>query len=290
MRRLRRRARGQVGAPMSAVSPPTDPASSRPTTTQGPAHARTTPGGRKSHGTTRRRPRGPRGHRPRYRHRHPDRHGRGGHRSQSGRDPTSRATSILGAAFAEGLGVLAIVVGILALFLEVSLSRMPPPWNLSPSSALACRVLGLPPNASAELPDQSVLVHRRLGSTSWCSSSSSTCFRLKRRADARDRRERIAQGLKDAEQARRDRANAEKDRTETLAEARRESREILDRAQKVAQESREADIAATKAELERLREQATAEIEAEKVRAIAELRPRSPTWPSPRRQDRSAKR
>jgi F-type H+-transporting ATPase subunit b len=87
-----------------------------------------------------------------------------------------------------------------------------------------------------------------------------------------ERRERIAQGLKDAEQARLDRANAEKERTETLAEARRESREILDRAQKVAQESRDADIAATKAELERLREQATAEIEAEKVRAIAELR------------------
>ena len=88
----------------------------------------------------------------------------------------------------------------------------------------------------------------------------------------RERRERIAQGLKDAEQARTDRANAEKERTETLAEARRESREILDRAQKVAQESRDADIAATKAELERLREQATADIEAEKVRAIADLR------------------
>jgi F-type H+-transporting ATPase subunit b len=87
-----------------------------------------------------------------------------------------------------------------------------------------------------------------------------------------DRRERIAQGLKDAEQARLDRANAEKERTETLAEARRESREILERAQKVAQESRDADIAATTAELERLRELATADIEAEKVRAIAELR------------------
>jgi F-type H+-transporting ATPase subunit b len=86
------------------------------------------------------------------------------------------------------------------------------------------------------------------------------------------RRTRIAQGLKDAEQARTDRANAEKERTETLAEARRESREILERAQKVAQESRDADIAATKAELERLRERATAEIEAEKLRAIAALR------------------
>ena len=88
----------------------------------------------------------------------------------------------------------------------------------------------------------------------------------------RERRERIAQGLEDAEQARTDRANAEKERTETLAEARRESREILERAQKVAQESRDADIAATKAELERLRERATTEIEAEKTRAIADLR------------------
>jgi F-type H+-transporting ATPase subunit b len=88
----------------------------------------------------------------------------------------------------------------------------------------------------------------------------------------RERRERIAQGLEDAEQARTDRANAEKERTETLAEARRESREILERAQKVAQESRDADIAATKAELERLRERATSEIEAEKTRAIADLR------------------
>jgi F-type H+-transporting ATPase subunit b len=88
----------------------------------------------------------------------------------------------------------------------------------------------------------------------------------------RSRRERIAQGLEDAEQAKTDRASAEKERAETLAEARRESREILERAQKVAQESRDADIAATKAELERLRERATSEIEAEKVRAIADLR------------------
>jgi F-type H+-transporting ATPase subunit b len=86
------------------------------------------------------------------------------------------------------------------------------------------------------------------------------------------RRTRIEQGLKDAEQAKTDRANAQAERTETLAEARREARELLERAQKVAQESRDADIAATKAELERLRERATADIEAEKVRAIADLR------------------
>ncbi len=58
----------------------------------------------------------------------------------------------------------------------------------------------------------------------------------------------------------------------TLAEARRESNEILARAQKVAQETRDADIAATKEELERLRARAAADIEAEKVRAITEVR------------------
>jgi F-type H+-transporting ATPase subunit b len=87
-----------------------------------------------------------------------------------------------------------------------------------------------------------------------------------------ERRARIEQGLKDAEQARRDRENAESERVETLSEARKEANEILTRAQRVAQETRDADIAATKEELERMRERATGEIEAEKQRAIAELR------------------
>ena len=87
-----------------------------------------------------------------------------------------------------------------------------------------------------------------------------------------DRRSRIEQGLKDADQARRDRENAEAERSATIAEARREANEILARAQKVAQETRDADIAATKEELERLRTQATAEIDAEKTRAIGEVR------------------
>jgi F-type H+-transporting ATPase subunit b len=87
-----------------------------------------------------------------------------------------------------------------------------------------------------------------------------------------DRRSRIEQGLKDAERARSDRENAEAERVATLAEARKEANDILTRAQKVAQESRDTDIAATKQELERLRERATEEIEAEKQRAITELR------------------
>ena len=87
-----------------------------------------------------------------------------------------------------------------------------------------------------------------------------------------DRKDRIEQGLKDAEQARRDRENAEAERVATVAEARREANDILARAQKVAQETRDADIAATKEELERLRVRAVADIEAEKVRALTEVR------------------
>jgi F-type H+-transporting ATPase subunit b len=87
-----------------------------------------------------------------------------------------------------------------------------------------------------------------------------------------DRQGRIEQGLQDAEQARRDRENAEAERVATLSEARREANEILTRAQKVSQETRDADIAATREELERLRVRAAAEIEAEKTRAIADVR------------------
>jgi F-type H+-transporting ATPase subunit b len=87
-----------------------------------------------------------------------------------------------------------------------------------------------------------------------------------------DRKARIEEGLKDAEQARRDRESAESERVAALQEARREANDILARAQKVAQDTRDADIAATKADLERMRERAAAEIESEKVRAIADVR------------------
>jgi F-type H+-transporting ATPase subunit b len=87
-----------------------------------------------------------------------------------------------------------------------------------------------------------------------------------------DRKTRIEEGLRDAEQARRDRESAETERLAALQEARREANDILARAQKVAQETRDADIAATKADLERIRERASADLEAEKQRAISELR------------------
>jgi len=87
-----------------------------------------------------------------------------------------------------------------------------------------------------------------------------------------DRKSRIEQGLRDAEQARKDRESAEQERLAALTEARREANDILARAQKVAQETRDADIAATREELERMRVRASDDIAAEKQRAIAELR------------------
>jgi F-type H+-transporting ATPase subunit b len=87
-----------------------------------------------------------------------------------------------------------------------------------------------------------------------------------------ERRRRIEQGLSDAEQARRDREAAEQERLAALQEARREANDIINRAQRVAQETRDADIAATRQELDRMRERATADIDAEKQRALADLR------------------
>ena len=87
-----------------------------------------------------------------------------------------------------------------------------------------------------------------------------------------ERKEKIEQGLRDADQAKRDRESAETDRLAALTEARREANDILARAQKVAQETRDADIAATREELERMRVRASDEIAAEKQRALAELR------------------
>ena len=86
-----------------------------------------------------------------------------------------------------------------------------------------------------------------------------------------DRRAQIEQGLADAEAARLEREQSA-ELAETISQARDEEKEIIDRAQKVAQESRDADIAATREELERLRTQAAGDIEAEKQRALADLR------------------
>jgi F-type H+-transporting ATPase subunit b len=83
---------------------------------------------------------------------------------------------------------------------------------------------------------------------------------------------RIAQGLADADQARKDRDGAAADRDRVLADARREAAALIASVQKSAQELRDADIAATREELGRLREKATADIAAERDRAPADLR------------------
>ena len=86
------------------------------------------------------------------------------------------------------------------------------------------------------------------------------------------RKARIDQGLADAEQARKDRDVGVAERDRVVAEARREANALIATAQKSAQELRNADIAATREELARLHERATADIQAERDRALADLR------------------
>ena len=87
-----------------------------------------------------------------------------------------------------------------------------------------------------------------------------------------ERRLRIEQGLRDADQARREREQAANERLAVLASARSEAEDILVRAQRVADENRERDLAETRAQLEQMRTQAAADIVAEKERALAEIR------------------
>ncbi len=86
------------------------------------------------------------------------------------------------------------------------------------------------------------------------------------------RKARIDQGLADAEQARKDRDGAVAERDQTMVQARREAQALVAAAQKSAQELRDADIAATREELERLRKKAASDIVAERDRALADLR------------------
>jgi F-type H+-transporting ATPase subunit b len=86
------------------------------------------------------------------------------------------------------------------------------------------------------------------------------------------RQARVVQGLADADQARKDRDGAAADRDRVMADARREAQTLIAAAQKSAQELRDADIAATREELARLREKATADIAADRDRAMADLR------------------
>lgn len=86
------------------------------------------------------------------------------------------------------------------------------------------------------------------------------------------RRERIEQGLKDADAARRDRESAADQRQGILNEARREASDIVQRAQKVADETREKGLTETQIEIDRMRERAVADIDVERRRALADVR------------------
>jgi F-type H+-transporting ATPase subunit b len=87
-----------------------------------------------------------------------------------------------------------------------------------------------------------------------------------------ERRSRIEQGLKDADDARVEREQAATERLSVLTQARQEAEEILVRAQKVADDNRERDLAETRAQIEQTRERAAADIAAERDRALAEVR------------------
>ena len=87
-----------------------------------------------------------------------------------------------------------------------------------------------------------------------------------------ERRSRIEQGLRDADDARKEREQAASERLAVLAQARSEAEDILSRAQKVADESRERDMAETRSQLEQMRTQAAADIASEKDRALEEVR------------------
>ena len=87
-----------------------------------------------------------------------------------------------------------------------------------------------------------------------------------------ERRNRIEQALRDADAARQERENAATERLAVLGQARREAEEILARAQKLADDSRDRDMAETRQQLEQMRERAAADIESEKERALADVR------------------
>jgi F-type H+-transporting ATPase subunit b len=86
------------------------------------------------------------------------------------------------------------------------------------------------------------------------------------------RRERIEQGLRDADAARTEREAAQEQRQVILTEARREANDIIARAQRTADEARDQGVAETSSEIERLRAQAVSEIDAERLRALGEVR------------------
>lgn len=87
-----------------------------------------------------------------------------------------------------------------------------------------------------------------------------------------ERRQRIAQGLEEAEQARRELALIEQEREKLLAEARQKAQEISARATQRAQKMRDEILAQAHQEARQLLEKAQQEIERERQQALTEAR------------------
>ncbi len=87
-----------------------------------------------------------------------------------------------------------------------------------------------------------------------------------------ERQQKISKGLEDAEAAARDRELARAEREAAVAEARKEANQMIARANKIAEDTRNEILADAKAEAERVTGKARDEIVAEKERAMAEIR------------------
>jgi F-type H+-transporting ATPase subunit b len=87
-----------------------------------------------------------------------------------------------------------------------------------------------------------------------------------------ERQARIAKGLEQAEAAARDRELARAQREAALDEARSEAQAMIARATKIAEDSRVEIVAAARAEAEKVTARARDEINAEKEKALSELR------------------
>ncbi|MEX0630974.1 MAG: F0F1 ATP synthase subunit B [Chloroflexota bacterium] len=87
-----------------------------------------------------------------------------------------------------------------------------------------------------------------------------------------ERQSRISQGLEDAETAARDRELARAERVAAMAEARRESEAMVQRAAKTAEATSAEILAQARASAEQITTRAREEISAEKDRALAEIR------------------
>lgn len=87
-----------------------------------------------------------------------------------------------------------------------------------------------------------------------------------------ERRERIERGLRDAADAALAKTRAVEAADAALAEARRESNEIRANAEKAAAQIRDGQVAVLKGELDKMRTDATNEIEAARVSALASIR------------------